>query len=171
MSCVICIGRWVLYYWCHLGSPKYVCVCVCVCVYFWNFCTFLGLPCSSNSKESGWNAGDPGSNPGMGKSSREGNGNPRQYSCLENPMDGGAWQATVHWVAKSWTWLSNQLLPLLCTGFYQASPFCIPTNNTQVFQLLLSLVSTNLWFFFDTSHHDWCEMLTPLWFWFAFLWW
>ena len=42
---------------------------------------------------------------------------------------------------------------------------------TQVFQLLCSLVSVNLWFFFDTSHHDWCEMLTPLWFWFAFLWW
>ena len=37
----------------------------------------------------------------------EGNGNPLQYSCLENPMDRGAWQATVHGVAKSWTWLSD----------------------------------------------------------------
>ena len=37
----------------------------------------------------------------------EGNGNPLQYSCLENPMDGGAWKATVHGVTKSWTWLSN----------------------------------------------------------------
>ena len=39
--------------------------------------------------------------------SGEGNGNPLQYSCLENPMDGGAWQATVHGVAKSWTRLSD----------------------------------------------------------------
>ena len=38
---------------------------------------------------------------------REGNGNPLQYSCLENPMDGGAWQATVHGVAKSWTQLKQ----------------------------------------------------------------
>jgi len=45
--------------------------------------------------------------PGLGRSPGEGNGNPLQYSCLENPMDGGAWWATVHWVAKSWTWLSN----------------------------------------------------------------
>ena len=39
--------------------------------------------------------------------SGEGNGNPLQYPCLENPMDGGAWQATVHGVAKSWTQLSD----------------------------------------------------------------
>ena len=45
--------------------------------------------------------------PGLGRSSGEGNGNPFQYSCLENPMDGGAWQLTVHGVAKSWTGLSN----------------------------------------------------------------
>ena len=46
------------------------------------------------------------SNPGLGRSPGEGNGNPLQYSCLENPMDGGAWRATVHGVAKSWTRLS-----------------------------------------------------------------
>ena len=52
----------------------------------------------------------PGFAPGqgvVGRSPREGNGNPLQCSCLENPMDGGAWQATVHGVAKSRTWLSN----------------------------------------------------------------
>ena len=53
------------------------------------------------------NAGDPGSIPGLGRSSGEGNGNPLQYACLENFMDGGAWWATVHGVTKSWTWLSN----------------------------------------------------------------
>ena len=44
---------------------------------------------------------DVGSNPGLGRSPGEGNGNPLQYSCLENPMDRGAWQATVHRMAKS----------------------------------------------------------------------
>ena len=43
----------------------------------------------------------------LGRSPGEGNGNTLQYSCLENPMDGGDWQATVHWVAKSRTWLSD----------------------------------------------------------------
>ena len=52
------------------------------------------------------NAGDPGSIPGLGRSPGEGNGNPLQYPCLENSMDGGAWRATVHRVAKSQTRLS-----------------------------------------------------------------
>ena len=47
--------------------------------------------------------GDMGSIPGSGRSSEEGNGNPLQYSCLENPMDGGAWQATVDGVTKNRT--------------------------------------------------------------------
>ena len=51
--------------------------------------------------------GDLFSIPGLGRSPGEGNGNPLQYSCLENPMDGGTWQATVHGVAKSWTRLSD----------------------------------------------------------------
>ena len=45
---------------------------------------------------SAWNAGDPGSMPRLGRSTGEGNGNTLQYFCLENSMDGGAWQATVH---------------------------------------------------------------------------
>ena len=53
------------------------------------------------------NAGDPGSIPGSGKSPGEGNGNPLQNSCLENPMDRGAWWAAVHGVAKTWTGLSD----------------------------------------------------------------
>ena len=47
------------------------------------------------------NAGDLGSIPGLGRSHGEGNGNPLQYSCLENPMDGGAWWAIVHGVTES----------------------------------------------------------------------
>ena len=53
--------------------------------------------------ESAYSAGEQGSIPGPGRSPGEGNGNPLQYSCLENPMDGAAWQTTVHGVAKSWT--------------------------------------------------------------------
>ena len=60
-------------------------------------------PSSSDGKESARNAGDPGLIPGLGRSPGEGNGNPLQYSCLENSMDEGAWWATVHGVTKSWT--------------------------------------------------------------------
>ena len=49
------------------------------------------FPGGSEVKASAWNAGDPGSIPGSGRSPGEGNGNPLQYSCLENPMEGGAW--------------------------------------------------------------------------------
>ena len=49
------------------------------------------FPGGSDGKASAYNVGDPGSIPGLGRSSGEGNGNPLQYSCLENPMDGGAW--------------------------------------------------------------------------------
>ena len=61
----------------------------------------------SEVKASACNAGNLGSIPGLGRSPGEGNGNPHQYSCLENPMGGGAWWATVHGVAKSWTQLSD----------------------------------------------------------------
>ena len=60
----------------------------------------LGFPHSSVGKESACSAGDLGSIPGSGRSPGEGNGNPLQYSSLENPMDRGAWQATVHGVAR-----------------------------------------------------------------------
>ena len=58
-------------------------------------------------KPSAYNVGDLGSIPGLGRSTGEGNGNQLQYSCLENPMDRRAWQATVHRVTKSQTRLSN----------------------------------------------------------------
>ena len=62
-----------------------------------------GFPGSSDSKESAWNARDPGSIPGSGRSPGEGNGYPLQYSCLENPMDRGTWWTCgVHRVTKSW---------------------------------------------------------------------
>ena len=62
-----------------------------------------GFPGGSDGKESACNAGDQDSIPGWGRSPGGGNGNPLQYSCLENPMDRGVWWATVHGVAKSRT--------------------------------------------------------------------
>ena len=67
----------------------------------------LGFPGGSEGKESTCNAGDPGWIPGLGRSPGEGTGYPLQCSCLENPMDGGAWWAAVHGVVKSRTWPSD----------------------------------------------------------------
>ena len=67
----------------------------------------MGFPGGSDSKESASNAGEPGLIPGSGSYPGEGNGDPLQYSCLENSMDRGAWRATVHGVTKSWILLSD----------------------------------------------------------------
>ena len=67
------------------------------------FCAWWGFPGGSVGKESACDAGDPGLIPGLRRSPGERNGNPLQYFCLENPMDRGAWWATVHGVAKSQT--------------------------------------------------------------------
>ena len=65
------------------------------------------FPGASEGKASACNVADPGSIPESRRSTGEGNGNPLQYSCLENSMDGGAWWAEVHEVTKSWTRLSD----------------------------------------------------------------
>ena len=66
-----------------------------------------GFPGGLDRKECACNAGDPGSIPESGRSPGDGNGNPLQYSCLENPMDRGDWRATVQGVTKSQTLLSD----------------------------------------------------------------
>ena len=83
-------------------------------------------------KDSACNVGDLGSIPGLGKSLGEGDGNPLRYSCLENPMDRGAWQATVHGVAKTRTQVINSYFDISCPqadkvvvvgeGVFQAGP-------------------------------------------------
>ena len=75
-----------------------VCVCVCVCIDLWHC---VGFPGGSDGKESACNAADPCSIPGSGRSPAERNGKPLQYSCLENCMVSGAWQAVVHGITKS----------------------------------------------------------------------
>ena len=75
----------------------------------WLWYVNVGFPGGLDGKESTCNVGDLCSIPGLGRSPRGGYGNPLQYSCLENPMDGGAWRATVHGVKKSdmTEWLST----------------------------------------------------------------
>ena len=68
---------------------------------------FIGAPGGSDGKESACSAGDLGSIPVSGRSPGVGNGNPPQYSCLENSVDGGAWWATVHGVTNIRTRLSD----------------------------------------------------------------
>ena len=73
----------------------------------WETYKTIGNQGGAGSKEPAYSKGDPGLIPGSGRSSGEGHGNPLQYSCLENLIDRGAWQTTVHEVSKSWTGLSD----------------------------------------------------------------
>ena len=82
---------------CYLSWPVWL---IQLCLKNNNKACFGSWSCVSVVKGSAWNASDLGSIPGLGRSPGEGNGNPLQYSCLENLMDGGAWQNTVHGVAR-----------------------------------------------------------------------
>ena len=84
------------------GQPIYV-----ISGLLFVFPLYWGLPYSSESKEFACNPGDLGSIARSGRYPGDENGNPLQYSCLENSIDGGAWRATVYGVAKSQTQLSN----------------------------------------------------------------
>ena len=72
-----------------------------------NILRHLGFPGGTDGKESACKEGDLGSVPGLGRSPGGGHGNPLQYSCLENPLDRGAWQATVRGVTRTQTQLST----------------------------------------------------------------
>ena len=78
----------------------------------------MGFPGGLDGKESACSARDLGSIPGLGRFPGGGRGNPLQYSGLENPMDRGAWQATVHWISKNWTQIKG-----LSTHAHIASKF------------------------------------------------
>ena len=92
---------------CHHSSPphqqKGLNDTLLPCQPFPLFFSSQKCPGGSDGEESACNVGDPGLIPGLGRSPGEGNAYPLQYSCLENPMDRGAWQATVHGVAGSQT--------------------------------------------------------------------
>ena len=80
---------------------------ICTLLYLKQITNHIGIPGGSLLKKPPANAGDASSMPGSERSPGEGNGNPFQYSCPGNPMDGRAWWAIVHRVAKSKTRLSN----------------------------------------------------------------
>ena len=115
--------------WANKALPVYFDYIDCFLIECWEFliysecktliwhviCKYQVFPGGASGKESACqcnagDTGDTGSIPGLGRSSGVGNGNPFQYSCLENSMDRGASWATVHGVAKSWTWLSTHTL-------------------------------------------------------------
>ena len=84
------------------------------CLYILEINPLSGFPHSSVGKESACSAGDLGSIPESGRSPGEGNGNPLQYSCLENPMDRGSWWATVHGVTRVTHDLATKPPPVHC---------------------------------------------------------
>ena len=86
--------------------------------------TFIlsSFPGGAEVKASPCNVGDLGSIPGSGRTSGEGNGNPLQYSCLENLMDRGAWQATVHGIARVGHNLATKPPPLIFSFFVCSWP-------------------------------------------------
>ena len=96
--------------------------------------------------ESACSAGDPGSIPGLGRSPGEENGNPLQYSCLENPMERGVWQSTVYGVAKRHDWATSQAKSgMLRTYFYNFLTYitlCTTfANNSVLFISPLTAIS------------------------------
>ena len=93
-----------------LGSPLFCNSVRCFVTLRGVLWLWEGFPGSSGGKESACSTGHQHLVPGSGRSPGEGNGNPLQYSCLENSMDRGACWATVQWVTKSWTWLSWLIL-------------------------------------------------------------
>ena len=96
-----------------------------------------------------------GRSPGLGRSPREGHGNPLQYACLENPMDRGAWWATVHEVAKSWTRLSNWALTRSeCVIIWWFAFYDFP-------QWSLAIKSADIMALGESASTGWTLWLTP----------
>ena len=100
---------------------------------------YTGFPCRSVSEEYACSAGILGSIPGLGRSSGEGNGNPVQYSCLENPMDRVTWRASVHGVTR----IEHELVtkPPLCTSSHKSGCQSSFTSPSPVMYLQTSDVS------------------------------
>ena len=96
----------------------------------------IGFPGGSDGKESACIAGDPGLIPGSGRSPGEGNGNPLEYSCLENPMDRGGWRAIVHGVSQSQN-LENSSAPSSSTPVSWPRP--LPPSLEEAGSLLTGL--------------------------------
>ena len=110
-----------------------------------------GLPGHSVIKNLPANAGNKGSIPGLGRSPGEGNGNPLQYSCLENPMDGGAWWAAVYGVSQSQTQLKR-----LSSSSILKIYFPKPWVHILCFTLFFPILSVNLFFCLFVLNQFYC---------------
>ena len=122
------------------------------------------FPCSSVGKESSYSAGDLGLIPRLGRSPGKGNGNPLQYSCQGNPMDRGAWWATVHGVAKSRTRLSdfthkvNPIIVLECLlGIFWSKRRQFSSEIAFLYSLCLSILTVN----FEMTMNRWLSPQHP----------
>ena len=130
-----------------------------------SYLNVLRFPGGSDGIEFACYARDLSSIPGSGRSTGKGNGNPLRYSCLENPMDGRAWWATFHKVAKSWTWLSGltfTYIPEWSSGF----PYCVSwLSITSLFPFTVKLLQRVVWAHclpFLTSHWFLSPHLRPV---------
>ena len=114
--------------------------------------TALGFPRSSVGKESTCNEADQGSIPRLGRSPGEGNGNPLQYSCLENPMDRGAWRATVQGFVR----VGHDLVTKTTTikPPYSPGPQVMTHHHCSLLLDLLAPVHA-LWLFFQSLKSTW----------------
>ena len=107
--------------------------------------------CVSDDKASACNAGDLGSIPGLGRSSGEGNGNPLQYSCQDNPIDRGTWQTAIHGVAKSQLWLSDWAYTHITYVYVWLIHFaCTPETNNIVNKLHSNKIFLKKWWNLDS---------------------
>ena len=97
---------------------------------------YKGIPGGSVVKNLTASAGDLGSIPGLGRPPGEGNGNPLQYSCLENSMERGAWWYTLHRVVKTWTQLRDSTFKRLSLGssFFCSVLFCFLASDVSLLQ-------------------------------------
>ena len=110
----------------------------------YQFLLVVRFPGNSAGKESACSAGDSGSIPGLGRSPREGNGSPLQYSCLENPMDREAWQATVHGVTRVRHDLATKPPPPHFSYSTKRSAMSLQTSPSHTYQFLLVVKFTFL---------------------------
>ena len=121
-TCLSCIGRRMLYHWVTREAHIFIHTHIHTHI--------RGFPYNSISKESACNAGDLCLIPGLGRSPGEGNGNPLQCSWLENSMDGGAWQVTVHGVSRVRHDLATKPPPHIHIHITESHCYTSKTNNT-----------------------------------------